>query len=192
MPPRTSPSSRPDLQPGATKARRTPPRHRPLRPEGKSLCVYQRCSLGDLGPIVPWVCWRPSLAMTIVTHLATQLLVLLVGVTVVDEPQPLVICSCGLAPRPRVTWVFGSRQFSSLHVVSGAHVPWMCPASAGDRLLRRSLQAGGQPARAQIGGRSWCPWVTAGDRSFPLVLVRKWHGACRSTVEDAADGMVDS
>jgi hypothetical protein len=29
---------------------------------------------------------------------------------------------------PPVTWVFGSRQFSSPHVVSGAHVPWMCPA----------------------------------------------------------------
>jgi hypothetical protein len=40
---------------------------------------------------------------------------------VVDELQPQVICSCGLASRRTVTWVFGSRQFSSLHVVSGAH-----------------------------------------------------------------------
>lgn len=27
----------------------------------------------------------------------------------------------------------------------------------------------------QIGRRSGCPWVAAGDRSFPSVLVRKWH-----------------
>jgi hypothetical protein len=43
-------------------------------------------------------------------------------------------------------------------------------------LLRRSFHAGGQPVRVQIGGRSGCPWVTAGDRSFPPVLVRMWHG----------------
>ena len=46
-----------------------------------------------------------------------------------------------------------------------------------DPLLRRSFQAGGQPARAQVGGRSGCPWVTAGDRSFPPVLARTWHAA---------------
>lgn len=31
--------------------------------------------------------------------------------------------------------------------------------------------------RAQLGGRSLCPWVTAGDRSFPPVLARMWHGS---------------
>ena len=60
-----------------------------------------------------------------------------------------------------------------------------------DPLLRRSFQARGQPARVQVGGCSRCPWVTAGDRSFPLVLARKWHGACRSTLEGAAAGIVD-
>lgn len=75
-----------------------------------------------------------------------------------------------------------------LRVLNGGR---QAQAGASDRLIRRSFQAGGQPACAQIGCRSWCPWVTAGDRSFPLVLARKWHGACRSTVEDAADGIVD-
>jgi hypothetical protein len=45
-----------------------------------------------------------------------------------------------------------------------------------DRLLRRSFRAGGQPARVQVGGRSHCPWATAGDRSFPPVLAWMWHG----------------
>jgi hypothetical protein len=39
------------------------------------------------------------------------------------------------------------------------------------------FHATGQPVRAQIGGRSRCPWVTAGDRSFPSVLAREWPGA---------------
>jgi len=55
----------------------------------------------------------------------------------------------------------------------------------GDPLLRRSFQAGGQPARAQVGGRSGCPWVTAGDRSFPPVLARVWHG-CANPRRDAS------
>jgi hypothetical protein len=42
---------------------------------------------------------------------------------VVDELDPQIICSCGLALRLAVTWVFGSRQFSPLHVIFGAHVP---------------------------------------------------------------------
>lgn len=45
-----------------------------------------------------------------------------------------------------------------------------------DLLLRSSFRAGGQPAPAQIGGRSWYPWLTAGDRSFPPLLARLWHG----------------
>ena len=45
-----------------------------------------------------------------------------------------------------------------------------------DPLLRRSFHAGGRPARAQVGRRLRCPWVTAGDLSFPLVLARMWHG----------------
>ena len=61
-----------------------------------------------------------------------------------------------------------------------------------DPLLRRSIQAGGQPARTQVGGCSWCPWATAGDRSFPSVLAREWHGACRSRSRHAAGGIVDS
>ena len=43
-----------------------------------------------------------------------------------------------------------------------------------DPLPRRSFQAGGQPAHAQVRGRSRCPWVTAGDRGFPPVLARIW------------------
>jgi len=50
---------------------------------------------------------------------------------VVDEPQPLVICCCGFAPKPALSCDFASQQFSSLHVVSGAHVPRMCPALTG-------------------------------------------------------------
>jgi len=38
---------------------------------------------------------------------------------------------------------------------------WLLPSSylrrTGERLLRRSFQAGGQPARGQVGGRSDCP-----------------------------------
>jgi hypothetical protein len=44
-----------------------------------------------------------------------------------------------------------------------------------DQLLRRSFRAGGQPAGTQVGDCSRCPWVTAGDRSFPPVLARMWH-----------------
>ena len=50
---------------------------------------------------------------------------------VVDEPQPLVICCCGFAPKPALSCDFASQQFSSLHVVSGAHVPRMCSALTG-------------------------------------------------------------
>jgi hypothetical protein len=46
---------------------------------------------------------------------------------VVDELHSLVIRSCGLAPKPIVTCVFGSRQFSSLHAIFGVHVPSVCP-----------------------------------------------------------------
>jgi len=46
---------------------------------------------------------------------------------VVDELQPPVSCSCGMSLKPAVTCIFGSRQFSSLHAVFGAHVPSMCP-----------------------------------------------------------------
>ena len=49
----------------------------------------------------------------------------------------------------------------------------------------------GQPARAQVGSCSGCPWATAGDRSFPVVLARKWHDACRSRGRDAAGGIMD-
>jgi hypothetical protein len=41
---------------------------------------------------------------------------------------------------------------------------------------RRSFHAGGQPARAQLGCRSLCLWVAVGDRSFPPVQARVWHG----------------
>ena len=46
---------------------------------------------------------------------------------VVDEPQPQVIHSCGLTLKLALTCAFGSRHFSSLHAMSGAHVPSMCP-----------------------------------------------------------------
>jgi hypothetical protein len=49
-----------------------------------------------------------------------------------------------------------------------------------DPLLRRSFHAAGQPALVQIGGRSRCPRVTAGDRSFPLVLAQIWHALLSS------------
>ena len=55
-----------------------------------------------------------------------------------------------------------------------------------DPLLGSMFHATGQPARAQIGGRSRCPWVTAGDRSLPSVLARQWHGACRTRSRHAA------
>jgi hypothetical protein len=52
----------------------------------------------------------------------------------------------------------------------------------GDRLLRRSFQAGGQPAPTQVKDRSRCPWVTVGGRSFPPVLARTWHASlCAGT-----------
>jgi hypothetical protein len=47
---------------------------------------------------------------------------------VVDEPHVLAIRCCGFVSKPAMTCVFGSRQFSSLHAISGAHVPSMCPA----------------------------------------------------------------
>ena len=46
----------------------------------------------------------------------------------------------------------------------------------GKEFRHRSFHAAGQPTHAQIGGRSRCPWVAAGDRSFPSVLARTWHG----------------
>ncbi len=39
----------------------------------------------------------------------------------------------------------------------------------------------GQPARAQIGGRSRCPWITTSDRSFPSVLARIRHATLMQT-----------
>lgn len=33
--------------------------------------------------------------------------------------------------------------------------------------------------------------VPVGDRSFPSVLARTWHGVCRSPIPDAASGIVD-
>ena len=50
---------------------------------------------------------------------------------VVDELQPLVMRSCHFVPKLALNCAFGSQQFSSLHAVSGAHVPWMCPESMG-------------------------------------------------------------
>jgi hypothetical protein len=35
------------------------------------------------------------------------------------------------------------------------------------------------------------PWVTAGDRSFPAVLARTWHGACWSDGQGTASGIVE-
>jgi hypothetical protein len=49
----------------------------------------------------------------------------------------------------------------------------------GKEFRHRSFQAGGQPARVQLGGRLRCPWLTADDRSFPPVLARTWHGSGR-------------
>ena len=49
---------------------------------------------------------------------------------VVDEPQPLVIGSCGLAPEAVLSCRSGSQQFSPLHVAFDAHVPSVCPGLA--------------------------------------------------------------
>ncbi len=46
----------------------------------------------------------------------------------------------------------------------------------------------GQPAGAQVGGRSRCPWVTAGDRSFRPVVVRIRHAAWMQTTGASDDG----
>ena len=46
---------------------------------------------------------------------------------IVDELQPLAIGNYGLTPKPVVTCVSGSQHFSSLHAISHAHVPWLCP-----------------------------------------------------------------
>jgi hypothetical protein len=43
----------------------------------------------------------------------------------------------------------------------------------------------GANLRARVGGRSRCPWATAGDRSPPPVLVRTWHVAWMQTVGTA-------
>ena len=56
-------------------------------------------------------------------------------------------------------------------------------SDASDPLLR-SFQAGGQPARAQIGGRSRCPWMTVSDHRFPPVLARTWHALADSVRGD--------
>jgi hypothetical protein len=76
---------------------------------------------------------------------------------VVDEPQSLVIRSCGLAPKPVLTCVFGSQQFSSLHAISGVHVPSMCPASMGQgsRLRRWYMQTVASTCNKAIDGRTW-------------------------------------
>jgi len=47
--------------------------------------------------------------------------------------------SCRFTAKPRLNCDFASRQFSSLHMVSGAHVPWMCPPADLCRLLVFSL-----------------------------------------------------
>lgn len=52
-------------------------------------------------------------------------------VAVVDELQPLITRSCCFVPKAALNCGFASQQFSSLHAVSGAHVPWMCPTSMG-------------------------------------------------------------
>ena len=46
---------------------------------------------------------------------------------VVDKLHPQVRRSCGSSPKPAVTCVSDSRQFSSLHTKFVAHVPSMCP-----------------------------------------------------------------
>lgn len=86
---------------------------------------------------LPWdkpsvsVCWRPPLSVALVTHLVTRLFAAFVGVTCSDEPQLQVMRSYRFALKPTLSCYFASQQFSSLHVMSGAHVPWMCPASMG-------------------------------------------------------------
>jgi hypothetical protein len=64
-----------------------------------------------------------------------------------------------------------------------------------DRLLRRSFQAGGQPAYVQVRSRSEYPWVTAGARRCPPVLARPWHATVgprlRRRLADTASGCKD-
>jgi hypothetical protein len=73
---------------------------------------------------------------------------------------------CG--QRGRVTTLIRSAVHCQGHVDANA---------ARNPLLRRSFHAAGQPACAQMGGRSQWPWVTADDCSFPPVLARMWHDA---------------
>jgi hypothetical protein len=60
-----------------------------------------------------------------------------------------------------------------------------------DPLLRSMFHTAGPPADIQVSGDLHCPSVTAGDRSFPTVLVHTWHGVCRSHARHASGGMVD-
>jgi hypothetical protein len=61
---------------------------------------------------------------------------------VVDEPYSLVPVARGLLLEPAVTCVLGSRHFSSLHAIFGAHVP----RCALDARTSGELILGGQPA----------------------------------------------
>jgi hypothetical protein len=74
---------------------------------------------------------------------------------VVDELQPLGIRCCGFPPKPALSCDFASQQFSSLHVVSGTHVPRMCPALTGTACAF-SLTTWMQTMGASLLTVSWC------------------------------------
>jgi len=83
---------------------------------------------------------------------------------VVDEPQRLVMHSCRFAPKPTLSCVFVSHQFSPLHPVSGAHVPSMCPAwmSSGLTAPGGSYPTASLPALTVV--RVGC-WFTPGPQN---------------------------
>lgn len=85
------------------------------------------------------------------------------------------------APKSALSCAFASQQFSSLHVVFGAYVPWMCPASicrahgSGGHRSRLSNLCG-LPARTQL-------LPSRGAKIIPRIFrIMTGHGADLSFV----------
>ncbi len=72
-------------------------------------------------------------------------------------------------------------------VASGPSVARNSYPMLADQLLRSSFPSLRWSARAQLRSRPDCPWVTADDCRFPLVLARKWHGQYALRVHGAME-----